>query len=329
MLRGIARGWLVFAVALTSCSDESSEGPCPRGQELQEGSFSSEQQMMRFRGCAGTVDGMQEGLWTWWYENGQKAQEAVFKYGKEEGPWTWWYQSGQKGVEGAYKNGKEEGTWTWWHANGQKAMEGAFKNGLEDGLWILWHENGQKEQEGAYRVGKEEGVWTAWYEDGKKRLEGAYVNGKREGVWTFWDEDGQKEEVVYKGGNAEGDGKVELCGDAICSVGELCNRAKSPHRCQCTTSPDSCSLADPGLYCSWKRLACESWDSVDTCLEMCDSVYGCPEYKPHLEIGGIQLSAADCGRICAAGELEASIVQCLMKDPCSQSRRAACLVPLN
>ncbi len=284
MLRGIARGWLIFAVALTSCSEESSEGPCPPGQELQEGSFSSEQQEMRFRGCAGTVDGLQEGPWTWWYENGQKAQEAVFDFGKEEGPWTWWYENGQKGVEGVYKNGKKEGTWTWWQANGQKAMEGAFKNGLEDGLWILWHENGQKEQEGAYRAGKEEGVWTAWYEDGKQRLEGAFVNGKREGVWTFWDEDGQKEEVVYKDG-------------------------KEPPTKE---------------------------EEEEACLVMCSKVYrsttengstgyGCSDY---LVIGGTILSAADCGKACATRELDPLIVQCLMKEPCSESRRAACLLPL-
>ena len=47
------------------------------------------------------------GLWTEWYENGQKKQEMTFKDGKKEGLRIEWYENGQKKNEITFKDGKE------------------------------------------------------------------------------------------------------------------------------------------------------------------------------------------------------------------------------
>ena len=40
-------------------------------------------------------NGKKEGLWTWWFENGEKKNEGTFKDGKENGLHKWWYKNGE------------------------------------------------------------------------------------------------------------------------------------------------------------------------------------------------------------------------------------------
>ena len=69
-------------------------------------------------------DGKLDGLWTNWYENGQKSSEITYKNGKQY-------------IIRTYKDGKREGFWTWWYANGQKFYEDVYKDGelIESKKW--------------------------------------------------------------------------------------------------------------------------------------------------------------------------------------------------
>ena len=51
-------------------------------------------------------NGKKDGLWTPWYENGQKESEETFKDGKRDGLGTWWYENGQKIEEVIFKDGE-------------------------------------------------------------------------------------------------------------------------------------------------------------------------------------------------------------------------------
>ena len=53
-------------------------------------------------------NGKKDGLWTSWYEIGQKESEETFKDGKRDGLGTWWYENGQKKEEVTFKDGKEK-----------------------------------------------------------------------------------------------------------------------------------------------------------------------------------------------------------------------------
>ena len=59
-------------------------------------------------------NGKLEGVWTWWYKNGQIKSEIHYKDNEFAGKWTWWFENGQIGVERNYKDGKLEGVWTKW-----------------------------------------------------------------------------------------------------------------------------------------------------------------------------------------------------------------------
>ena len=89
------------------------------------------------------IDGVKDGLYRRWYENGQVEVERNFKDGKQNGYYRRWYGNDQLKVEGIYKNGKQEGIYREWHENGQIFVESNYK----DGIWIsskYWDENGKE-----------------------------------------------------------------------------------------------------------------------------------------------------------------------------------------
>ena len=80
-------------------------------------------------------------------------QQGRFKNGVMEGPWVSYHENGQLLSEGAFKNGKTEGPWVFYHNNGQLEMKGDFKNGDREGLWIDYYDNGQLNNKGNYKNG--------------------------------------------------------------------------------------------------------------------------------------------------------------------------------
>ena len=61
-------------------------------------------------------DGGLDGLWTWYYDNGQKESEVTYKDGEEIGSTRWeYYSNGQKKSETTYKDGKffKETIYNW------------------------------------------------------------------------------------------------------------------------------------------------------------------------------------------------------------------------
>jgi len=67
---------------------------------------------------ATTKDGEYDGLYTYWYENGQKKKEGTYKDGKLDGLWTEWYENGQKESEETYKNGERVEIIGRWNRDG-------------------------------------------------------------------------------------------------------------------------------------------------------------------------------------------------------------------
>ena len=129
-------------------------------------------------------DGKEDGLYTWWYRNGQKKFERTFKDGKEDGLWTRWYKTGQKNSERIYKNGKSEGLHTSWYENGQKMYELTYKDGTKDGLITEWYENGHKKSELTYKDGVEISE-KEWNEDGTAEIDLPFLQHQAQHSWGF------------------------------------------------------------------------------------------------------------------------------------------------
>ena len=75
-----------------------------------------------------------------WKPDGVKCPVTNFANG--EGAWATYHQNGEKAEEGSYAYGKREGLWYRWHDNGQKSAEGNYLNGKQNGLWNEYDREG-------------------------------------------------------------------------------------------------------------------------------------------------------------------------------------------
>ena len=133
-------------------------------------------------------DGKGDGLFTSWYEKGQKEMEGYVKDGKPDGFGSSWHENGQKKFEGNCKDGKKDGLWTFWYENGQKKSEENLK---DDKLMtaVAWKPNGEKCP--VTNVVDGNGVLVGYYENGQKDSEGNYKGGKLMTV-VVWKPNGDK-----------------------------------------------------------------------------------------------------------------------------------------
>lgn len=75
--------------------------------------------------------------------------------GLRDGPWIFFDDNGQRLSEGSFREGREDGAWVFFHPNGQLASKGAFENGERDGVWRFFKPNGtdDAQRSGLYRAG--------------------------------------------------------------------------------------------------------------------------------------------------------------------------------
>jgi len=156
------------------------------------------------------------GIWTWWYENGQKQREGqCLDQGSCIGKWTYWHENGQKEKEGNFKeNTAIDGYWTYWDKNGLKIKDVLYNNGMKSFCEIsYYYENGNIKSKGAkayFKQGinsigsmKETGKWIYFYKNGQKEKE-CHYNHKLPGILNYhgsymeWYENGKKaSEIEY------------------------------------------------------------------------------------------------------------------------------------
>ena len=78
-------------------------------------------------------NGVKEGTWVAYREDGQLERKGNYKNGKTDGAWIRYWENGQLNYKGNYKNGKEEGDWVSYIENGTvfKSWTGTYKNGVK------------------------------------------------------------------------------------------------------------------------------------------------------------------------------------------------------
>ncbi len=135
-------------------------------------------------------EGVKDGTWKEFYNDGQLRSEGLYSLGKRIGRWRFYHQNGSIEQEGNYNNqGNTDGAWKWYYDTGIVLREESFRNGLSDGLTSEFDESGKLIIQGEYIDGQEEGFWK--YEYGDVREEGTYRGGKRNGEWkSFYDNGG-------------------------------------------------------------------------------------------------------------------------------------------
>ena len=88
-----------------------------------------------------------DGLNIYYYDNGIKKMEGIFKNEKREGLWRAWYINGTLWSEAHYTNGKNNGKSTVYFENGKIRYEGNYLDGKKTGLWKYYDEQGNAVKE--------------------------------------------------------------------------------------------------------------------------------------------------------------------------------------
>jgi antitoxin component YwqK of YwqJK toxin-antitoxin module len=88
------------------------------------------------------AEGKQNGEYVEYFQNGQINYKYSFKNGIEDGEWVWYNEEGNLLKKAIYKDGELNGEWITYHSNGQINVKGQFENGEEIGEWFQWDAEG-------------------------------------------------------------------------------------------------------------------------------------------------------------------------------------------
>jgi hypothetical protein len=106
--------------------------------------------------CQTTIDGksVKDGIFIAYNPDGSKMLEGTYHNGEQEGEWTIWYENGQRASIDHYTNGTQNGLHTSWYANGTMALTGVYRDGKREGVWTSWDPSGLKRHNQVYDQGK-------------------------------------------------------------------------------------------------------------------------------------------------------------------------------
>ncbi|MFC1856999.1 choice-of-anchor D domain-containing protein [Thermodesulfobacteriota bacterium] len=144
--------------------------------------------------------------------NGKMWKRTEYIDGILNGEYSEWYQNGQLREHGPYKDGEKHGLWKEWHDNGQKKYQGQFKHGEKTGTHMSWWDDGTLEYQwtyyGTYHTFKDYRIWHefggawAWgWETGAHRTSdnepcGTWAGLDYDGDYQWNYEDGYMEKIL-------------------------------------------------------------------------------------------------------------------------------------
>jgi antitoxin component YwqK of YwqJK toxin-antitoxin module len=92
------------------------------------------------------------------YDNGIVRSRSIYLNGLPNGEWTWWWDNGRKQTEITLtiRNGYSyiNGVVNNWYSNGRLRQKESYKNGLPHGDWYKYDLQGAIIKHGVYRYGE-------------------------------------------------------------------------------------------------------------------------------------------------------------------------------
>jgi len=141
--------------------------------------------------CEISANGVRDGAYISYYQNGQKRSEGNYKNDKQTGFWITWHENGNKSSEGSYKNGLQTNEWRFYYKNGKLQQINHFLNDKEEGEFIDYDTNGIRTRKGLCTNGLMKGKEIKFYPNGKVLAEVTWKNHKTDGPFTEYYPDGK------------------------------------------------------------------------------------------------------------------------------------------
>jgi antitoxin component YwqK of YwqJK toxin-antitoxin module len=163
--------------------------------------------------------GQEEGIWEFFYSNGNIQCRTPYKEGKADGIQEVFYESGNIYWRISYKEDKLDGIKEEFNEQGNITKTTLWKEGelietTEPELtpYIMYHNNGNVWVKGQKNSGgQEEGICEWFYKNGNIKIRTPYKGGKQDGIVELFYENGNtKWRIPYKNGMEDG---VQECFD--------------------------------------------------------------------------------------------------------------------
>lgn len=100
------------------------------------------------------------------YPNGKPKTWKTIKDGLADGQWQEWLENGKLRYNAYWKEGKGHGLWQYFHDNGVLKYEESYIMDISNGISRSYYENGQLKDDFYWFQGKKQGVWTSYSETG-------------------------------------------------------------------------------------------------------------------------------------------------------------------
>ncbi len=134
-------------------------------------------------------DKKKDSVWLYYSEETQKVvAEEHYKNGVKNGPWRIFFDNGNLSSEVFWKDGKKDGPWKEFFQDGTPRLSANYKNDKLDGDYKIYNVGGRIIKKGKYVKGKADGEWITYDDSGKIT--------KKDILVMDW----LKEEVFYKNG---------------------------------------------------------------------------------------------------------------------------------
>ena len=143
-------------------------------------------------------DGILEGSFSKWNEDGQLLTQQHYSLGKWNGTWLQFYQPpGHLKEERHYEDSKPVGIWSKWAASGLMTEKCFYSDGLKNGISMRWHKNGQLAKKAIYEDGKLNGLLQEFSPSGQQLLSTGYKHGIKWGLEKKWYENGSQGSKIF------------------------------------------------------------------------------------------------------------------------------------
>lgn len=116
-----------------------------------------------------------------YYMSGQLQMSGTYKSihpDKKVGPFVYYYENGQKKIECLYKDDQLEGTWKEWFPEGLLKSKRQFQNGLLEGTSEFFNLTGKMIRSVQFKEGKKHGTFKTFFDNGGLLRKDIYREGE-------------------------------------------------------------------------------------------------------------------------------------------------------
>lgn len=155
------------------------------------------------------VDGVKNGLFISFYEDGTRRLDYIFKNNKMHGVYKSYYDIRRGGglyQEMEFKNGENHGASRCWSSKKTLMSDMFSQNDKVHGIQRKYNSKGNIRKELLYNKGKLDGIQRIWDKYGNLENEDSYINGILNGCCKEWNEFGKLNSIShYKNGVKDGE----------------------------------------------------------------------------------------------------------------------------